>query len=202
MIVSQPNILVVPATLPVKSVNELIALAKSRPISFASGGNGSSPHLTGELFKLVTGLNITHVPYKSAGPAVVDLLGGHVQMMFVGPLAVEQQRKGGRVRALAVASVRRLTILPDVPTMAEAGMSGLESGTWYGLLAPARTPQPVIGKIHAALVKALQLPDTRARLNAQGVDIIGNSPQQFAVYIKSEMAKWGKVIKDANVRPE
>lgn len=204
LLVSQPNILVVPLALPVKSVKELIALAKSRPdtISFASGGNGSQPHLTGELFKSVAGILITHVPYKSTGQALVDVLGGHVQMMFVGPLAVDQHIKSGRVRALAVASTRRLSIHPDVPTTAEAGVQGLESGTWYGMLAPARTPRPVIDRIHTAIVKTLQLPDVKARLLAQGVEIIGGSPQQFSVYLESEVAKWAKVIKDANVRAE
>lgn len=204
LLVAQPNILVVHLALPVKSVKELIALAKSKPdtISFASGGNGSQPHLTGELFKSVAGIQITHVPYKSTGPALIDLLGGHVQMMFVGPLAVDQHIKSGRVRALAVASTRRLSIHPDVPTTAEAGVQGLESGTWYGMVAPARTPQPVLDRIHAAIARTLQLPDVKARLLAQGVDIIGSSPQQFSVYLKSEIAKWAKVIKDANVRPE
>ena len=204
LLVAQPNILVVPVALPVKSVKELIALAKAKPdtLSFASGGNGSQPHLTGELFKSVAGLQIAHVPYKSAGPAVVDVLGGHVQMMFVGPLAVDQFIKAGRLRALAVASTRRLATHPEVPTTSEAGVQGLESGTWYGMLAPARTPQPIIESIYAAAARTLQLPDVKGRLLAQGVDVIGSSPQQFVAYLKSETAKWAKVIKDANVRPE
>ena len=204
LLVSQPNILVVPAALPVKSMKELIALAKSKPntISFASGGNGSQPHLTGELFKSTLGLQITHVPYKSAGPAVVDLLGGHVQMMFVGPLAVDPHIKSGRVRALAIASTRRLSTHPEVPTTSEAGVQGLESGTWYGILVPARTPQSIVDRLYAATAKTMQLPDVKARLLAQGVDIISSSPQQFSAYLKSETAKWAKVIKDANVRPE
>jgi len=204
LLVSQPNILVVPVALPVKSTKELIVLAKARPdtLSFASGGNGSQPHLTGELFKSVAGIQITHVPYKSSGPAVIDLLGGHVQMMFVGPLAVDPHIKSGRVRALAVASTRRLSIHPEVPTTGEAGVQGLESGTWYGMLAPARTPVPIIEQIHAANSRTLQLPDVKARLLAQGVDIIGSPPPQFAAYLKSETTKWAKVIKDANVRPE
>jgi tripartite-type tricarboxylate transporter receptor subunit TctC len=204
LLASQPNILVVPIALPVKSVKELIALAKAKPdtLSFASGGNGSQPHLTGELFKSRAGLQIAHVPYKSTGPALIDLLGGHVQMMFVGPLAADPFIKSGRLRALAVASTRRLSTHPDVPTTSEAGIQGLESGTWYGLLAPARTPQPVIERLYGATSKSLQMPDVKARLLAQGVDIIGSSPQQFSAYLKSETAKWAKVIKDANVRPE
>jgi len=204
LLVSQPNILVVPVALPVKSVKELIALAKAKPdtLSFASGGNGSQPHLTGELFKATAGLQIAHVPYKSAGPAVIDLLGGHVQMMFVGPLAADPFIKSGRLRALAVASIRRLATHPEVPTTSEAGVQGLESGTWYGMLAPGRTPPPIIERVYAATTKTLQMPDVKARLLAQGVDIIGSSPQQFSAYLKSETAKWAKVIKDANVRPE
>jgi tripartite-type tricarboxylate transporter receptor subunit TctC len=204
LLVSQPNILVVPVALPVKSIKELIALAKAKPdtLSFASGGNGSQPHLTGELFKATAGLQIAHVPYKSAGPAVIDLLGGHVQMMFVGPLAADPFIKSGRLRALAVASMRRLATHPEVPTTSEAGVQGLESGTWYGMLAPGRTPPPIIERVYAATTKTLQMPDVKARLLAQGVDIIGSSPQQFSAYLKSETAKWAKVIKDANVRPE
>jgi len=204
LLVSQPNILVVPVALPVKSVKELIALAKAKPdtLSFASGGNGSQPHLTGELFKSTVGLQIAHVPYKSAGPAVIDLLGGHVQMMFVDPLAADPFIKSGRLRALAVASTRRLATHPEVPTTSEAGVQGLESGTWYGMLAPGRTPPPIIERVYAATTKTLQMPDVKARLLAQGVDIIGSSPQQFSAYLKSETAKWAKVIKDANVRPE
>ena len=202
LLVSQPNILVVPVALPVKSVKELIALAKAKPdtLSFASGGNGSQPHLTGELFKSTVGLQIAHVPYKSAGPAVIDLLGGHVQMMFVGPLAADPFIKSGRLRALAVASTRRLATHPEVPTTSEAGVQGLESGTWYGMLAPGRTPQPIIDRVYAATTKTLQMPDVKARLLAQGVDIIGSSPPQFSDYLKSETAKWAKVIKDANIR--
>lgn len=204
LVASQPNILVVPIALPVRSVKELIALAKAKPdtLSFASGGNGSQPHLTGELFKSTAGLQIAHVPYKSTGPALIDLLGGHVQMMFVGPLAADPFIRSGRLRALAVASTRRLAAHPDVPTTSEAGVQGLESGTWYGLLAPARTPQPVIERVYAATGKTLQMPDVKARLLAQGVDVIGSSPAQFSAYLKSETAKWAKVIKDANVRPE
>ena len=202
LLVSQPNILVVPAALPVKTMKELIALAKSKPISFASGGNGSQPHLTGELFKSILGLQITHVPYKSAGPAVIDLLGGHVQMMFVGPLAVDPHIKSGRARALAVASTKRLSIHPDVPTTSEAGVNGLESGTWYGMLAPARTPPAIINQVHAAIVKTMNMPDVKPRLLAQGVDVIGMPPPEFSGYVKSEVAKWAKVIKDAKIKPE
>jgi len=202
LVVSQPNILVVHPSVPAKSVKELVALAKAKPntLNFASGGNGSSPHLSGELLKLVTGIRITHVPYKGSGPGITDLLGGHVQLMFAGPLGLEQHIKSGRLRALAVADAKRSAVLPDVPTMAEAGVPGVETGTWYGILAPARTPPAVVDRVYAAIVKVLQEPDLKTRLLAQGVDIIASPPPQFAVFLRNEVAKWAKVVKDANVQ--
>ena len=202
LVVSQPNILVVHPSVPAKTVKELVALAKAKPntLNFASGGNGSSPHLSGELLKLVTGIQITHVPYKGSGPGITDLLGGHVQLMFAGPLGVEQHIKGGRLRALAVADARRSVVLPDVPTMAEGGVPGVETGTWYGMLAPARTPPALIDTVYRAIAKVLQLPDLKARLLAQGVDIVASPPQQFAAFLRSEVAKWAKVVKDAKVQ--
>ena len=202
LVVSQPNILVVHPAVAAKSVKELVALAKAKPntLNFASGGNGSSPHLSGELLKLVAGVQLTHVPYKGSGPGITDLLGGHVQLMFAGPLGVEQYIKSGRLRALAVADARRSAVLPDVPTMAEAGVPGVETGTWYGMLAPARTPPAVIDAVHGAIVKVLQLPDLKARLLAQGVDIVASPPQQFAAFLSNEVAKWAKVVRDAKVQ--
>jgi len=204
LIVSQPNILAVHPSVPAKSVNELVALARSKPntLNFASGGNGSSPHLSGELLKLVAGIRITHIPYKGSGPGVTDLLGGHVQMMFAGPLAIEQHIKNGRLRALAIADKRRSPVLPDVPTMSEAGFAGVETGTWYGLLAPARTPRAIVTQIHGAIVRVLQTPDTRSRLVSQGVDIVGSSPDEFEKFIIAEVAKWSKVVQQAGVRAE
>ncbi len=202
LVVSQPNILVVHPSVPAKSVKELIALAKARPntLAFASGGNGSSPHLSGELLKLVAGIQITHVPYKGSGPGITDLLGGHVQLMFAGPLGVEQHIKSGRLRALAVADARRSAVLPDVPTMAEAGAPGVETGTWYGILAPARTPPPVRDRVYAAIVRVLHLPELKTRMLAQGVDIVASSPQEFAVFLRHEVVKWARLVKDANVQ--
>lgn len=203
LVVSQANILVVHPSVPARTVKELLALARAKPntVNFASGGNGSSPHLSGELLKLVTGVQITHVPYKSSGPAVTDLLGGHVPMMFVGPLAVAQHIKSGRLRALAVAASKRSSMLPEVPTMAEAGAPGVETGTWYAILAPAKTPKAIIDKANSAVARVLQMPEIRTRLLSQGVDIVGSSPEELGAHIKSEIAKWGKVIREANVRP-
>lgn len=202
LVVSQPNILVVHPSVPVKSVRELVALAKAKPgtLNFASGGNGSSPHLSGELFKLVAGVAITHIPYKGSGPGVTDLLGGHVQMMFAGPLALEQHIRSGRLRPLAIADKRRSTVLPDVPTMAEAGFAGVETGTWYGMLAPARTLPATVTQIHRAIVRILQAPELKSRIVNQGVDIVGSGPAEFEKLIIAEIAKWSRVVKAAGVR--
>lgn len=204
LVVSQPNILVVHPSVAAKSAQELVALAKSKPgaMNFASGGNGSSPHLSGELFNIVAGTRITHVPYKGSGPGVTDLLGGHVQMMFAGPLALEQHIKSGRLRPLAIADKRRSTILPDVPTMAEAGFPGVETGTWYGILAPARTPPAVVLHIQRTIVRILQAPDLKARILNQGVDIVASGPAEFEKFIIAEVAKWSRVVKAANVRAD
>ncbi len=204
LVVSQPNILVVHPSVPVKSVKELVALAKSKPgaMNFASGGNGSSPHLSGELFNIVAGTKITHVPYKGSGPGVTDLLGGHVQMMFAGPLALEQHIKVGRLRPLAVADKKRSAVLPEVPTMTEAGFAGVETGTWYGILAPARTPPAITAHLHRVIVRMLQQPDVKARMANQGVDIVGSSPDEFQKFIIAEIAKWARVVKAAGVRAD
>ena len=204
LVVSQPNILVVHPSVAVKSVKELVALAKAKPgvLNFASGGNGSSPHLSGELLKIVAGIQITHVPYKGSGPGVTDLLGGHVQMMFAGPLALEQHIRNGRLRPLAVADKRRSALLPEVPTMTEAGVPGVETGTWYGVLAPARTPPSIVVQIQRAIVRILQAPDLKSRILNQGVDIVASSPDEFEKFMVSEVAKWSRVVKAAGVRAD
>jgi tripartite-type tricarboxylate transporter receptor subunit TctC len=204
LVVSQPNILVVHPSVAAKSVKELVAMAKAKPggMNFASGGNGSSPHLSGELFNIVAGTRITHIPYKGSGPGVTDLLGGHVQMMFAGPLALEQHIKSGRLRPLALADKRRSSILPDVPTMAEAGFPGVETGTWYGILAPARTPPAIIAHVQSVIVRILQAPDLKTRILNQGVDIVASSPAEFEKFIIAEVAKWSRVVKAAGVRAD
>ncbi len=204
LVVSQSNILVVHPAVAAKSVQELVALAKAKPntLNFASGGNGSSPHLSGELFKIVAGIQIAHIPYKGSGPGVTDLLGGHVQMMFAGPLALEQHIRSGRLRALAVADKRRSPVLPDLPTMAEAGFAGIETGTWYGVLAPARTPRNVIGRVHGAIVRILRQPELKSRIANQGVDIVASGPDEFDKFIIAEVAKWARVVRQAGVRAD
>jgi tripartite-type tricarboxylate transporter receptor subunit TctC len=204
LILSQPNILVVHPSVPARSVKELVALARAKPgsISYASGGNGSSPHLSGELFRMVAGIDIVHVPYKSSGPGVNDVLGGHVPMMFVGPLAVDGFVKSGRLRALAVADLRRNAVVPGVPTMKEAGFGGVETGTWFGIAAPPATPRAIIASANAAMVKALASRDLKAKLDAIGVDIVGSTPEAFGAHITAEIAKWAAVVRKANVKPD
>lgn len=204
LLASQPNIFVLHPSVAAKSVAELVALAKAKPntLNFASGGNGSSPHLSGELFKLVAGIQITHIPYKGSGPGVIDLLGGHVQMMFAGPLALEQHIRSGRLRALAVADKRRSSVLPEVPTMTEAGYAGVETGTWFGVLAPARTAPALVSYIQRSIARILEAPALKSRIENQGVDIVASSAGEFEKFIIAEVAKWSRVVQQAGVRAD
>jgi len=199
--VSQPNILAVHPSVPAKSVKELVAYAKSKSghLTYASGGGGSSPHLSGELLRLVAGIELTHVPFKGSGPGVTALLGGQVTMMFAGPLVFDPHIKAGKLRALAVADRKRSSVLPDVPTMAEAGFPGVETGTWFGFLAPRATPAAIAQTFHAALVKVMAQPDMKSRLLAQGVDIVGAGPRDFDRIIREEVDKWSKLVKRAGI---
>ncbi|OGA39582.1 MAG: hypothetical protein A3G24_23940 [Betaproteobacteria bacterium RIFCSPLOWO2_12_FULL_62_13] len=201
LVVSQPNILAVHPSVPAKTVKELVALAKAKPntLNFAGGGNGSSPHLSGELLKIVAGVQITHVPYKGSGPAVTDLIGGHVHMMFAGPLAFEQHIKAGRLRALAVAANKRSPILPQVPTMAEAGYPGIETGTWFAILAPANTPKAVINTLHQAVFKVVHDPNLASRFAKLGVDVVGSGPAELGRHMEAEMTKWAKLVRQAGI---
>ncbi len=203
-VVSVPELLVAHPSLPVKTAKDLIALAKKRPgqITFASTGIGGMPHLASEQFKSAAGIDINHVPFKGAAPAVVDLVAGHVQVMFADLPILVPQVKAGKLRALTLASGRRHPLLPDVPTTAEIGLPAVLADNWYGMVVPARTPAALIGRINAAVVKALQDPTLRARLSEQGAEATGNSPEQFADFIRSEIAKWGKVVRAAGVKLE
>ena len=201
--VSQANILAVHPSVPAKSVKELVAYAKSKPgVPYASGGSGSSPHLSGELFRLVAGIDATHVPFKGSGPGVTALLGGQVAFMFAGPLAFEQHIKAGKIRAVAVADRKRSSVLPDVPTMAEAGYPGVETGTWYGFIGPAATPPAIAHAVHETIVKVMAQPDMKARLTAQGVEIVGAGPREFDKIIREEVDKWAKLVKRAGITAE
>ena len=199
-----PNILVVNPDLPVKSVGDLIALAKAKPdgLSYASTGNGSSNHISMELFKSLAGVKLVHIPYKGSAPAVTDLLGGQIQVMFDNAPNVMPQVKAGRLRALAQSGLTRSSIAPDLPTVVEAGVPGYEVVVWFGLVAPAGTPREVIVKLNTEVLKVLAMPDVRERFLAQGVEPMGSTPEQFGEHIRAQMAKWGKVVKDAGVQAE
>ena len=199
-----PFILVAHPSLPAKNVQELIALAKARPgaLTFASGGTGVASHLAGELFKSTAGIDIVHVPYKGQAPATADLLGGQVSFMFNNPITSLPHVKAGKLRALAVSTAKRFSGLPDVPTVAESGLAGFDVGFWLGTLAPAGTPRTVIAKLNAEMVKILHLPDVVEKLGAMGVEIVGNSPEEFARIIKADVVKWGKVVRESGAKAD
>jgi tripartite-type tricarboxylate transporter receptor subunit TctC len=182
---------------PVHSLKELIALAKAQPgkINFASSGYGAAAHLAGELFKTTAQVDIVHVPYKGAAPALQDVIGGQDQMMFATAASVVGQINGNQVRALAVTTLKRTAVLPDLPTMDEAGLKGFEASTWHGLVAPAGTPPQVVAALHDAAIKALTDAGVQASLAKLGVDIVGDTPQEFQAYIKAEIPKWTAIVK-------
>lgn len=203
-VVATPNMLVVHNAVPAKSLKELLALAKAQPgvLSYASGGGGITNHMAAELLKSAAGLDIRHVPYKGVAAAIPDLMGGRVTMMF-GPVALLLPlSREGKLRALAVTSLKRTSVVPEVPTIAESGYPGFEVMVWTGLLAPAKTPVAIIRKLHVETVKALAIPELHTRFADLGLDIIGNSPDEFAAVIESEIPKWAKVIKDAGIRAD
>lgn len=198
-----PNILVVHPSLPVKSVGDLLVLAKAKPgaLNFPSAGVGSSSHLAGEMLKSMAKIDMVHIPYKGGGPSLIALISGQVQLMFATLPAAMPHVKSGKVRPVAVTTVKRSLAMPDLPTIAESGVTGYEAATWYGLLAPAQTPKPVIERLHRETVKILAGP-TRQRLETQGFEPDGGTPAAFAAYIKSEIAKWAKVIREAGIPAE
>jgi tripartite-type tricarboxylate transporter receptor subunit TctC len=202
LVAGVPNVLVVNPAVPAQTVAELIAYAKANPgkLNFASSGSGTSIHLSGELFKVLTGVQITHVPYKGSSPALTDLVGGQVQMMFDNLPSSLQFIKGNRLRALAVTSTTRAAALPDVPTMVEAGVPGFEASSWFGVLAPAGTPREVVARINAEVAKWLATPDAREKMSAQGAIAAGGTPEDFARHIGAETAKWAKVVKDSGAK--
>ncbi len=204
LVASQPNILVVHPSVPAKSVKELVAYAKAQSgkLNYASSGSGAAAHLAAELFKSMTGIAMTHVPYKGAGPALIDVLAGQCQVMFATALSVQPYLQSNRLRPLAVSTARRMPTMPELPTVAEAGVPGFEATTWHGVVAPAGTPPAVIAKLHAEISRILRTPDVSARLSAQGAEIIGGAPPVFAAYIQNEIPKWTKVIKNSGARAD
>jgi tripartite-type tricarboxylate transporter receptor subunit TctC len=199
---SGPEMLVVHPSVPAQSVKELIALVKSKQgaFNFASGGAGTPNHLASELFKMAAGLQMVHVPYKGTGPALASVLSGQVQMMMAALPAALPQVKAGKLRGLAVTSAQRSRVAPEIPTIAESGFPGFEIVSWHSILAPAKTPKPIITLLHAQLVKTLAQPDVRERFASQGLDTVGSTPEQLREHLKRETAKAAKIIKTAGIK--
>ena len=202
--VTVTNILITHPSVPAKSVKELLVLARARPggLNYGSSGAGTVTHLAGELLKHLARVDITHVAYKGSAPSLTALLAGEVDLSYENSLITLPHIRSGRVKALAVTGSQRSRLLPDLPTIAEAGLPGYGASGWYGLLAPAATPQLVIGRLHAEAVKALRLPDVVERLSGQGAEPVGNTPEDFSAFIRSEINKWANLVKAANMRVE
>jgi tripartite-type tricarboxylate transporter receptor subunit TctC len=204
LITDAPNFLVVHPSLPARSVKELVALARARPgqISYASSGTGTSTHLSGELLKAMARIDVVHVPYKGGGPAVVDLIGGHVQMMFSTLPSVLQHVRAGKLRGLAVTGGRRFPAASEFPTMIESGIPGYEVSGWSGLFAPAGTPREAVNRLATEIAKILRAPDLKERFFVQGAEPVGNAPDVFAAFVASEIARWRKVVDFSGVRAD
>ena len=204
LLASSYHVLVIHPSLPARSVKQLIALAKARPgeINYASSGIGANLHLVGELFKSTVGINITHVPYKGSGPAAIAILSGEAQMLFSSITAVMPHVRANRLLALAVTSPNRSPLFPEVPSLAEAGVRGVEVGSWYALVAPAATPREILMRLNAEIVRLAAMPDYRQQLESQAFEPLSSSPEQFPAFVQAELDKWGKVIKAAGIKPE
>ncbi|HEY9445446.1 MAG TPA: tripartite tricarboxylate transporter substrate binding protein, partial [Burkholderiales bacterium] len=196
------NVLVVHPSVPAKTVREFIALAKSRPgqLNFGSSGPGATDHLAGELFNAMTGAKVIHVPYKGGAPAMLDLIGGNVHLVFSTVSTAIGSIKAGKVRPLGMTGNQRFELMPEIPTISEAGLKGFEVNNWYGLFAPAGTPQNIVARLHAEAAKALASPDVKRRLLESGIVATASSPEQFAAYVKNETQRWAKVIRDARIK--
>ena len=203
-VASTPNVLVVHPSIPAASVREFVAHAKAHPgkLNFGSGSTGSAGHLAGELFKTMAGVDMVHVPYKGAAPAMQDLIGGQLQLMFDNYASASTQVRAGKVRALAVTTARRSSLAPDLPTVAESGLAGFDISTWFGVFAPAGTPRDVVEKLHAEFTRALAAPDVRERMLNLGAEPVGNRPEEFAAYIRAEAEKYARVIKSSGARAD
>jgi len=202
LIARVPNMLVVNPAIPAANVKELIALLKANPnkYSFASSGNGTSQHLSGELFKTMAGVEMQHIPYKGSPPALQDVVGGQVTMTFDNITTALPLAKAGKLRALAVTTAKRSAVAPDVPTLAESGLPGFEVGSWQGVFAPAGTPPEIVRRLNVEIVKALNLPDVREKLSGMGAEIVADSPEEFSALVKSEVVKWADVVKKSGAR--
>jgi tripartite-type tricarboxylate transporter receptor subunit TctC len=201
LVASAPNVLQVHPSVPAKSVGELIAAARAKPnnLNFASAGNGSSSHLAGELFKSMASVQVVHIPYKGAAPAMNDLLGGRVEMSFDPLPSSLAHIRAGKLKPLAVTTATRASVLPDVPTMAEAGVPGYELNGWSGFLVHAGTPREIVRTLNREIVAIIRAPEIRERFSGMGFDVVGNTPEEFQAFIEAEVVKWGKVVRDANM---
>lgn len=198
------NLMVVHPSVPARSVKEFITLAKSRPgkLNFGSAGNGATSHMAAEMLKVMSGIDMLHVPFKGAAPAIVALMSGEVDMAILDAPPLLPQIRSGKVRVLAVASERRSRVLPNVPTIAESGMPGFHASSWHGFFAPAGTPRDIVARLHSEVTRIVRLPDVTERLSAQGVEPVANTPEQFGDFIKSEVARWARVVKAARVKAD
>ena len=201
-VASATNMLVVHPSLPVKSVQDLIAYAKQKPgrLRYASAGTGTAPHMSGELFDLMAGTKMIHVPYKGAGPALTDVLGGHVDLTFTSLPAGIPHVKAAKLRAIATTSLKRATAMPDLPTIHESGLKGFNTDQWYGLLGPAKLPQPIATRLHDETVKALKDDEARKAILNQGFEIVASTPDQFRAHIQAEVKKWAELVKKAGIK--
>jgi tripartite-type tricarboxylate transporter receptor subunit TctC len=204
LLADSPFVLVVHPSVAVTSVKELIALAKAKPgrLHYSSAGSGTNLHVAAELFKNLTGVNLVHIPYKGGGPALASLLGNEAQLSFLGIMIVQAQQSGGRLRPIAVTSTKRSPVLPDLPTIVESGVPGYEFSAWYAVLAPAGTPKPIVSVWNAAIVKALRSPEMADRIAREGAEVIASSPEAFGAFMRTEIAKWAKVVKDNGLKVE
>ena len=204
VIAAVPNVLVVHPSVPAKSVAELVRHAKAHPgtLNYSSPGNGSGAHLAGELFRSMTGVDIVHIPFNGIAPAVTAVVGGQVQIMFAGAPSALPQVKAGRLVALDVASPKRIAAAPDLPTLAESGLPGFDVTSWYSIVVPSGTPNDIIARLRSEIASALTQPDIQEKLAGLGAEPIGNTPAEFAAMLKVETAKWGKIVKDANIQVE
>jgi tripartite-type tricarboxylate transporter receptor subunit TctC len=204
LLASTPNVLVVHPSLPVHSVRDLIALAKAKPgaINYATSGNGSPGHFCAELLKKLAGIDMVHIPYKGAGPALIDVVGGHASLYFTSMPSAQPFVPSGRLRVIAQTSARRSPSMPDLPTVAEAGFSGYDITSWWGVLTPAGVPKDIASRLHTEIVRILNTAEVKERLAGMGTDVVSNTPEQFAAYIKAEISKWAKMIKDTGIKLE
>ena len=202
MIARVPNLLVINPAIPAKNVSELIALMKANPgkYTFASSGNGTSQHLSGELFKSTAGVDMQHIPYKGSPPALQDVVGGQVSMTFDNITTAWPLAKAGKLRALAVTTAKRSSVAPEVPTLAESGLPGFEIGSWQGVFAPAGTPPEIVKRLNAEIVKILNMPEVREKLIALGAEPVGDTPEQFSAYVKGEVVKWSDIVKKSGAK--